>query len=55
MTVNELITKLQSMPQDMLVFDDSGFEVDDVKINDEFYNCDSARPDAKPITVVQLT
>ena len=43
MTVKELISKLQEMPQDMLVYDNGSFEeemIDDIFIDDMYINGD---------------
>lgn len=45
MTVKEIIIKLQSYPQDMIVVNDCGIiEEDSFKIVEEYYNGDSANP-----------
>lgn len=45
MTVKEMIIKLQSYPQDMIVVDDCGIlEEDSFRIRENYYNGDSANP-----------
>lgn len=53
MTVGELIEALQKMPLDLPVVT-FGQHVDGCIINEEYYDCDPARPDALTITVVEL-
>lgn len=48
MTVSELITLLQSYQEDAIVVDDLGIlSAEDIYIQDEFYNGDSANPNCE--------
>lgn len=53
MTVSDLILLLQSYPRDMIVIGDSGLlEPCDIKIQNEYYNGDSANPNCEILTNV---
>lgn len=54
MKVYELVKLLQELPQDLIVKDTIGNDIDGLHINNEFYNGDYANPDCPVIEVVKL-
>lgn len=55
MTVRDLIEKLQSYPDDMIVVDDCGeLTSNDIGVVEEFYNGDSANPNCEILKNVLL-